>query len=66
LSPSGLPTVWRRIVGRRYGETHLQGQSSITSVTGRHTLHGGVDVRRAQRDRTGGGNRSGQLDFDRT
>ena len=33
---------------------------------GRHTLHGGVDVRRAQRDRTGGGNRSGQLTFDRT
>jgi hypothetical protein len=25
-----------------------------------------VDVRRAQRDRTGGGNRSGQLNFDRT
>jgi hypothetical protein len=46
--------------------THMQGQSSITSVKGRHTLHGGVDVRRAQRDRTGGGNRSGQLTFDRT
>ena len=46
--------------------THIQGQSSITSVKGRHTLHGGVDVRRAQRDRTGGGNRSGQLTFDRT
>jgi len=46
--------------------THLQGQSSITSVKGRHTWHGGIDVRRAQRDRTGGGNRSGQLTFDRT
>src|SRR5678815_534605 len=46
--------------------THMQGQSTITSVKGRHTLHGGVDVRRAQRDRTGGGNRSGQLNFDRT
>jgi len=46
--------------------THIQGQSSITSVKGRHTLNGGVDVRRAQRDRTGGGNRSGQLTFDRT
>jgi hypothetical protein len=31
-----------------------------------HTLKGGVDVRRALRDRTGGGNRSGQLTFDRT
>ena len=39
--------------------THMQAQSTITSVKGRHTLHGGVDVRRAQRDRTGGGNRSG-------
>src|SRR6478736_4896228 len=46
--------------------THLQGQSSITSVKGRHTWHGGIDVRRAERDRTGGGNRSGQLNFDRT
>ena len=46
--------------------THMQGQSTITSVKGRHTLAGGVDVRRAQRDRTGGGNRSGQLNFDRT
>jgi hypothetical protein len=46
--------------------THIQGQSSVTSVKGRHTLHGGIDVRRAQRDRTGGGNRSGQLTFDRT
>lgn len=46
--------------------THIQGQSSISSVRGRHTLKGGVDVRRAQRDRTGGGNRSGQLNFDRT
>src|SRR4029077_15484507 len=46
--------------------THMQGQSSITSVKGRHTLHGGIDVRRAQRDRTGGGNRSGQLNFART
>src|SRR4051812_45444661 len=46
--------------------THIQGQSSITTVKGRHTLHGGVDVRRAERDRTGGGNRSGQLTFDRT
>jgi hypothetical protein len=46
--------------------THIQAQSSITSVKGRHTLHGGVDIRRAQRDRTGGGNRSGQFTFDRT
>jgi hypothetical protein len=46
--------------------THMQGQSSISSVKGRHTLHGGIDLRRAQRDRTGGGNRSGQLNFDRT
>jgi hypothetical protein len=46
--------------------THIQGQSSISSVKGRHTLHGGIDIRRAQRDRTGGGNRSGQLTFDRT
>jgi hypothetical protein len=46
--------------------THIQAQSSITSVKGQHTLHGGADVRRAQRDRTGGGNRSGQFTFDRT
>jgi hypothetical protein len=46
--------------------THIQGQSSITSVKGRHTLNGGIDLRRAQRDRTGGGNRSGQMTFDRT
>jgi hypothetical protein len=46
--------------------THLQGQSSISSVKGNHTLKGGVDIRRARRDRTGGGNRSGQLTFDRT
>jgi hypothetical protein len=46
--------------------THMQGQSTITSVKGRHTWHAGVDVRRAQRARTGGGNRSGQLNFDRT
>jgi hypothetical protein len=46
--------------------THMQGQSSISSVKGRHTLKSGIDVRRAQRDRTGGGNRSGQLTFDRT
>jgi len=46
--------------------THIQGQSSITSVKGRHTFQGGVDVRRAQRDRTGGGNRSGQLTFNNT
>jgi hypothetical protein len=46
--------------------THLQLQSSVSSVKGRHTLRGGVDIRRAQRDRTGGGNRSGQLTFDRT
>jgi hypothetical protein len=46
--------------------THIQGQSSISSVRGRHTLRGGLDLRRAQRDRTGGGNRSGQLTFDRT
>src|SRR4051812_1396971 len=46
--------------------THMQGQSAITSVRGGHTLHGGVDVRHAQRDRTGGGNRSGQMTFDRT
>ena len=35
-------------------------------MKGKHTLHGGVDLRRAQRDRTGGGNRSGQMTFDRT
>ena len=46
--------------------THMQAQSSITSVKGRHTLQAALDVRRAQRDRTGGGNRSGQLTFDRT
>lgn len=46
--------------------THIQGQSSITSVKGHHTLHAGADIRRAQRDRTGGGNRSGQMTFDRT
>jgi hypothetical protein len=46
--------------------THIQAQSSISSVRGRHTLRGGIDLRRAQRDRTGGGNRSGQLTFDRT
>jgi hypothetical protein len=46
--------------------THIQAQSSISSVKGRHTLRSGIDVRRAQRDRTGGGNRSGQLTFDRT
>ncbi|MEO7273161.1 MAG: hypothetical protein ABI211_14285, partial [Vicinamibacterales bacterium] len=46
--------------------THIQAQSSATSVIGRHTVHGGIDVRRAERQRTGGGNRSGQLTFDRT
>jgi hypothetical protein len=46
--------------------THLQAQSSITMVKRRHTMRAGVDIRRAQRDRTGGGNRSGQLTFDRT
>jgi hypothetical protein len=46
--------------------THIQGQSTITSVKGRHTLRGGIDVRHAERARTGGGNRSGQLAFDRT
>ncbi len=46
--------------------THIQGQSSLTSVKGAHTLHAGIDLRRAQRDRTGGGNRSGQMTFDRT
>jgi hypothetical protein len=46
--------------------THMQGQSSLSSVRGAHTVKGGIDVRRAQRDRTGGGNRSGQLSFDNT
>ena len=46
--------------------THMQGQSSISSIQGRHTLRAGIDVRRVQRERTGGGNRSGQLAFDRT
>ena len=38
----------------------------MTSVKGQHTCTAAIDVRRAQRDRTGGGNRSGQLTFDRT
>ena len=46
--------------------THMQAQSTISSIKGRHTLRGGVDVRRALRDRTGGGVRSGQLSFDTT
>ena len=46
--------------------THIQGQSTMSSVKRPHTLQGGIDVRRAQRDRTGGGNRSGQITFDRT
>jgi hypothetical protein len=46
--------------------THIQAQSTISSIRGRHTLRGGIDVRHVQRDRTGGGNRSGQLTFDRT
>ena len=46
--------------------THMQVQSTLSSVKRSHTLKGGIDVRRAQRDRTGGGNRSGQLNFDRT
>ncbi len=46
--------------------THMQAQSSISLVKRSHTLKGGVDVRRALRDRTGGGNRSGQMTFDRT
>jgi len=46
--------------------THIQAQSTITTIKGQHTFQGGVDVRRAQRNRTGGGNRSGQMTFDRT
>ncbi len=46
--------------------THFQAQSTISSVKRAHTLRGGVDIRRAMRDRTGGGNFSGQLSFDRT
>jgi hypothetical protein len=38
----------------------------VSSVKGAHTLRGGIDIRRAQRDRTGGGTRSGQMTFDRT
>jgi hypothetical protein len=45
--------------------THIQAQSSITRIVQAHTLRGGVDVRHAQRDRTGGGSRSGRLDFGR-
>ena len=43
--------------------TNLQGTVNITQVRGRHTLRGGVDVRRAQRERGPGGNPSGQLSF---
>ena len=46
--------------------THIQAQSTISAIRGAHTLRGGVDVRYVQRDRTGGGNRSGQLTFDTT
>jgi hypothetical protein len=46
--------------------THMQAQSTLSMVKRSHTIKGGIDVRRAQRDRTGGGNRSGQLTFDRT
>jgi hypothetical protein len=45
--------------------THVQAQSSLTSVVGAHTLRAGIDVRQAQRDRTGGGARSGRLNFTR-
>jgi hypothetical protein len=46
--------------------THIQGQSTMTSVRGAHTFRAGIDVRHAARDRTGGGARSSQLAFDRT
>ena len=61
-----LSGLRRRLVATAIPRRTCRAQSTITSVKGRHTLHGGVDVRRAQRDRTGGGNRSGQLNFDRT
>jgi hypothetical protein len=45
--------------------THIQAQSTVTTVKRAHTIKGGIDVRHAQRDRTGGGARSGQLNFSR-
>ena len=58
LLAAGCPTATPRPTCRA--------SQALPPSRGRHTLHGGVDVRRAQRDRTGGGNRSGQLNFDRT
>jgi hypothetical protein len=45
--------------------THVQAQSTVTTIRNAHTLRGGVDVRRAERNRTGGGARSGRLNFTR-
>jgi hypothetical protein len=45
-----------------YGR-NLQGTVNVTKVTSSHTLRGGVDVRRAQRLRSPGGNPSGLLSF---
>jgi len=45
--------------------THVQAQSTITRVVQRHTIRAGIDARHALRDRTGGGARSGRLNFGR-
>jgi hypothetical protein len=45
--------------------THIQAQSTVTRIVKAHTLRSGIDVRHAQRDRTGGGARSGRLNFTR-
>jgi hypothetical protein len=45
--------------------TNLQGQFNMTQVRGSHTLRAGVDIRRAERLRTGGGNNSGAFNFTR-
>ncbi|HKY19901.1 MAG TPA: carboxypeptidase regulatory-like domain-containing protein [Vicinamibacterales bacterium] len=42
---------------------NLQGRVNLTKITSKHTLRGGVDVRQAQRQRSAGGNPSGQLTF---
>jgi hypothetical protein len=54
-------------VGANDGDTvtNVQGQVNVTHVRSAHTWRGGVDLRRAARYRTGGGNRSGAFSFTR-
>ncbi|MEO7190290.1 MAG: carboxypeptidase-like regulatory domain-containing protein [Vicinamibacterales bacterium] len=45
--------------------TNIQGQVNITTLRGPHTWRSGIDVRQAQRKRSGGGSTSGVINFTR-